>query len=59
MDMLARVSRDFLKSKKVYRYRMKKISDMSDKEVISCCHCYCEENGLMKEWNEVRAEYKV
>lgn len=46
------ISRQFLKDYKVYRYRMKKVNDMTDKEVINCCHCYCEENGLISEWNE-------
>ena len=61
-NLLAVVSRDFLQAKKVTKYRMKKIADMTDDEVISNCHFYCEENKLISEWNEFRekaeAEYR-
>ena len=61
-NLLAVVSRDFLQTKKVTKYRMKKIADMTDDEVISNCHFYCEENKLISEWNEFRekaeAEYR-
>ena len=53
-NLLAVVSRDFLQTKKVTKYRMKKIADMTDDEVISNCHFYCEENNLISEWNEFR-----
>lgn len=54
MNLLAYISRQFLKDKNVYRYRMKKVLEMTDDEVISCCHWYCEENDLIKEWNTYR-----
>lgn len=54
--LLAIISRDFLKSKNVYRYRMKKIDDMDDDEVIRVCHWYYEENRLHQEWEEFRAK---
>ncbi|MBO5357085.1 MAG: hypothetical protein J6A95_04885 [Clostridia bacterium] len=47
---IADLSRDFLKNHKVTRYRMKKISEMNDEQVITACHWYCEENNLTKEW---------
>ena len=60
--LLADISRQFLREKKVYRYRTKKVTDMTDDEVISNCHFYCEENNLISEWNEFRekaeAEYR-
>ncbi len=51
---LAECSRFFLQSKKIYRYRMKKISAMSDGEIIRACHYYVEENGLTEEWDTFR-----
>ena len=61
-NLLADISRQFLREKKVYRYRTKKVTDMTDDEVISNCHFYCEENNLISEWNEFRekaeAEYR-
>ena len=53
-NLLAVISRDFLKIKKVYTYRMKKVADMTEDEVIRNCHFYCEENNLIAEWNEFR-----
>ena len=47
---LADISREFLKIHKVHRYRMKKIQDMDDDEVIQKCHWYYEENHLIEEW---------
>ena len=59
---LADISRDFLKCKKVYKYRMKKVEDMTDSEVIYSCHFYCEENGLTDEWyvfrEKAESEYR-
>lgn len=52
MSDYAKVSRKFLNDHKVYRYRMKKVDDMTDEAVVDCCHRYCEENGLIEEWNE-------
>ena len=47
-------SKKFLKLKKVYRYHLKKISEMSDNEIIRTCHFYVEENNLTVEWEEFR-----
>lgn len=51
---LADISRDFLMQKNLIRYKMRKIAEMSDNEVISCCHHYCEDNGLVDEWQSFR-----
>ena len=51
IPLLAAASRKFLQIKNLYRYRMKPIKDMTDTEIIHCCHCYCEENNLIPEWN--------
>ncbi len=53
---IADLSRNFLKNHKVTRYRMKKISEMNDQDVITACHWYCEENNLVGEWNDFRKE---
>lgn len=53
-NLLADISRDFLQMKRVTKYRMKKITDMTDNEVISSCHFYCEENNFVSEWKEFR-----
>ena len=55
-DDIAILSREFLKNHNVIRYRMKKISEMNDQEVIKICHWYCEENNLISEWNDFRKE---
>ena len=52
--LLAIISRDFLKIKKVNRYQMKKVADMTDDEVILKCHSFCEENKLIPEWKDFR-----
>ena len=49
-------SKKYLKLKKVYRYHMKKIADMSDNEIIQACHRYVEENHLNDEWKAFRTE---
>lgn len=52
--LLANISRDFPESRKVRRYQMKIISDLSDQDVISVCHSYCEDNRLTVEFFEFR-----
>ena len=48
------IAREYFKSKKVHRYRMKKISDMSDREVVDQCHAWQEENDMVEDyWNFV------
>lgn len=44
------IARAYFKSKKVYRYRMKKISDMTDQEVVDKCHAWQEENGMVEDY---------
>lgn len=46
----AEIARAYFIEKKVIRYRMKKIEDMSDDEVIQKCHWWYEENGLAEEY---------
>ena len=46
----AGIARAYFKSKNVYRYRMKKISDMDDDEVIEKCHDWYEENDLTDDY---------
>lgn len=53
---LEQVSRDFLKLHKVYRYRMKKVCDMSAAEVIQACHWYCTEHSLLHAFECFRDE---
>lgn len=48
--LYAYIARAYFKSKKIYKYRMKKIDDMGDKEVIQKCHWWYEENSLMDEY---------
>ncbi len=52
----AEIARAYFKSKKVYQYRMKKISDMSDHEVVDKCHAWQEENDMVEDyWNFVNS----
>lgn len=46
----AEIARAYLKLKRVYRYHMKKISDMSDEEVIQKCHFWYTENNLIDDY---------
>ena len=46
----SKIAREYFKSKKVYRYRMKKISDMTDEEVIQKCHAWQEENNMVDDY---------
>ncbi len=61
-ELLAHISHQFLKDQKVNRYRMKKVIDMTDDEVISSCHLYCEENNLNSEWyiyrDKIESQYR-
>ena len=49
-------SKKFLKLKKVYRYHLKKISDMTDEEIIRACHWYVWEHYLVDEFADFRAQ---
>lgn len=53
-NLLAEISRQFLKEHKVYKYRMNKVSEMSDDDIIMYCHWYYEENRLNDEWRAFR-----
>lgn len=55
-NLLADISLCFFNQNKVYKYRMKKVSEMNDDELIQFCHWYCEENNLTKEFNKMRKE---
>ena len=50
MNIYADIARRFFEKHGVHRYRMKKISEMSDKELVLSCHYYYEENGLVNEY---------
>ncbi|MBQ9699368.1 MAG: hypothetical protein IJV71_01985 [Lachnospiraceae bacterium] len=56
MNKLADISRQFFKELKIYKYRNKKVEDMSDGDVIKYCHWYCEDNNLVDEWWKFREE---
>ena len=49
-------SKKFLQLQKVYRYKLKKVSEMSDKEIIRACHYFVEDNNLHQEWNDFRKQ---
>ena len=53
------IARQFLKEHGVHRYRMKKVSEMTDSEVCQYCHWYYEEKGLVKEWRIFRNQFEV
>lgn len=53
--LLADISRRFLQQHKLTRYRLKKVAEMDEREVISACHSYCEENNFTAEWKAFRA----
>lgn len=55
--LYADIARAYLKAKKIYRYRMKKISDMDDEEVLQKCHWWCEDNGLTEDYRVFQEEY--
>lgn len=55
-NLLAENSREFFEKHKINRYRMKKVSEMSDEDVITYCHWFCEENKLTDEWDTFRQE---
>lgn len=55
-QIYAAIAREYLKYKRVYRYRMKKISDMDDEQAIRACHDWYEENRLEREYRAFEAE---
>lgn len=54
--LLSIISKQYLQMNKVNRYRMTKIEDMSDSELIRACHCYCEENNQVSDFEKYRTE---
>lgn len=53
----ADAARAYLKLKKVYKYRMKKIEDMRDEEVCQKCHWWYEENNLVDDYRKFEAAF--
>lgn len=50
------IARQYFEKKKIYKYRMKCISDMTDQEVIQKCHAWQEENNMIDDyWNFVHS----
>ncbi|MCH5316222.1 MAG: PqqD family protein [Eubacterium sp.] len=56
-NLYAEIARAYLKYNKVYHYRLKKISDMSDDEVIQKCHWWYEENNLGEDYRIFQKNY--
>lgn len=54
--LLAEVSRRFLKERRVYRWGMKKVSELSDEACIRYCHWYCEKTGQTGRFEAFRAK---
>ena len=48
--MAAEIARAYFKSKNVYRYRTKRVIDMSDVEVVEKCHWWYTENNLIEDY---------
>ena len=46
----AAIARAYFAHKRVFRYRMKKISDMSDEEVVQKCHWWQEEHHMTEDY---------
>lgn len=46
----AEIARAYFNYRKVYRYHMKKISDMNDSEVISKCHFWYTDHNLIDDY---------
>ena len=54
----ADAARAYFLHHKVFRYRMKKIADMSDDEVIQKCHWWQEENDMVQDyWRFVKEHF--
>ncbi len=56
IKLLADISRAFFRYKSVYSFRMQKVDDMSDNDVIKYCHWFCEDNGLVEEFIDFRTK---
>lgn len=55
--LYADIARAYFKTKRIFRYRMKKISDMDDREVIQNCHWWYEENDLTDDYKRFEKNY--
>lgn len=49
-DRYAAAARAYFQYNKILQYRMKKITDMSDDEVIQKCHWWQEENNMVQDY---------
>ena len=49
---MAAVARAWLREQRVYRYNLRKISDMDDREVLQKCHFWNEENHMTREFQQ-------
>ncbi len=54
--LYADIARAYLKSKKVYRFHMKKVENMDDEEVIQKCHFWYENNRLVTDYKEFESK---
>ncbi len=52
----AAIAREYLNMKRVYRYHLKKVTEMDDGEIISVCHRWYEERHLAQEYRDFEAE---
>ena len=55
-EQYAAIAREYLAEKKVYRYRMKKISEIDDAHIIRVCHDWYEAHHLEQEYRAFEAE---
>lgn len=54
----ADAARAYFKHQHVFRYHMKKISEMTDDEVVQKCHLWQEANGMVKDyWKFVKENF--
>ena len=51
-------ARAYFEYHRVFRYRLKKISEMSDSEVVQKCHFWQEENNMVQDyWNFIKERF--
>ena len=55
-EQYAAIAREYLAEKKVYRYRMKKISEIDDTQIVRVCHDWYEEHHLEQEYRAFEAK---
>ncbi|MBR5288854.1 MAG: hypothetical protein IKU34_09760 [Clostridia bacterium] len=54
----ADAARAYFKYHRVFRYGLKKITDMTDSEVVQKCHFWQEENNMVQDyWSFVKENY--